>query len=121
LGVELQRLSELATPEAGEILARALSVDDDNVRLQAVRALSASANPGSIDALKRIAQEDRSEVLRAQALEALATISSLSSGELRGMLNDATNDPSPIVRELAQSLREALESPLDPVLRGEDD
>jgi hypothetical protein len=120
LGIELQRLSELATPEARDILTRALSDNDENVRLQAVKALSSGGSLDAVDALKRMAHEDRSEVLRAQALEALVTTSNLGVGELQRVLSDAAYDPSPLVRELAQNLKQTLEPPVKRTYEKED-
>ncbi|MFT3953549.1 MAG: hypothetical protein QM722_03840 [Piscinibacter sp.] len=91
---------------------RGLHDADEQVRLQALQSSGSDTPPASPHELRRLVENDPSEAVRLQALEALAAHPESGEAELRQLIEQLAANPYTLLGEQARALREARQASL---------
>lgn len=89
---------------------RRVQDSDEQVRLLALQPGAGDASPASLNELRRLIEQDPSEAVRLQALEALAAQPETGEAELSQLLDQLAANPHTMLGEQARALREARQA-----------
>lgn len=111
LAEQLQQALSRSPREAEERVAQILATGDEETRNYTVRLASEIGGLQSSALYEKLLAEDPSENVRAAAFDAIIMLSESEGIDLQSLVDAGLNDPSPLIVDRAQALREALESP----------
>ena len=101
------RLASAAPAEPHVTSNRGLQDSDENVRLQALQSELGNTSQPDLSELRRLVEEDASEAVRIQALQAYITHPDATDEDVGTMLDRIADDAQQMLADYARSLREA--------------